>query len=81
MRTIAKRGRFRALAATEIDGGACGGAVFQRNEFRAFMATVAKGLCFGTTAGAPEIVFALLDSNGKRMLGSDFWFGHNEFLS
>lgn len=81
MRAIAQGRRLGVFAATKIDGGAGAGGIFQRNEARTFVAAIAKGLCFGSTAGAPVIVFTLFDSHRKGMLGGNDGFGHGGFLS
>jgi hypothetical protein len=64
------------LAATEINRLAVVGREFGRDEFRAFVAAVAKGLGLALAARAPVVVLAFFDIGGEWGLCCDFGFRH-----
>jgi hypothetical protein len=64
MRAVAQGLAAAGFATAEIHRFGRVGVVLHGREFRAFVGTVAKGLCLALAAGTPEVVFARLHIGG-----------------
>ena len=76
MCAIAQRSVLGLLACAEVRFLGLAGRVFHRRKFRSLVRSVAKGLRFAFSAGAPPVVFALFNINGTRYFCCNFRFAH-----
>lgn len=76
MRTVAEDAVGALFAATEVDGAVFFGGVGNGGEVGAFVGSVAEGLGYALTAGAPVVGFAGDDGDGCGGFLGDFWSWH-----
>jgi hypothetical protein len=74
--TIAEDSVGALFAGAEIDGAVFFGGVRNRGEVGAFVGSIAEGLGFTLSAGAPVVGFACDNGDGSGGFLSDFWFVH-----
>jgi hypothetical protein len=74
--TVAKHAVSALFATAEVDSAVFFGGVGNRGEVGAFMGSVAEGLGFTLSAGAPVVGFACDNGDGSGGFLSDFWFVH-----
>lgn len=80
MSTIAKRRTAILLAAAKISGLCFLSGEFNRREFAALVAAVAKGLFLALTATAPEIIFSSFQFDGVWAFLGNGRIGHEYCL-
>jgi hypothetical protein len=78
--SVAKRALLGVLAGAEIDGSGGFGLVGHGNERGPLVRTVAEGLAFALSAGAPVVGLAGFDEDGNRGLLRDARGGHEDEL-